>query len=84
MIALGLPRVLTAVMAGIGLGASGSVYQTIFKNPLASPDIIGVAPGANLGAAAAIVFLGMCLSQIRIVILGLSTLMVASITRLPD
>lgn len=55
---LRLPRVFMAVMAGIGLGTSGSVYQTIFKNPLASPDIIGVAPGANLGAAAAIVFLG--------------------------
>ncbi len=55
---LRLPRVLMAVMAGIGLGIAGSVYQTIFKNPLASPDIIGVAPGANLGAAIAIVFMG--------------------------
>lgn len=52
---LRLPRTLMAVMAGIGLGLAGSVYQIIFKNPLASPDIIGVAGGANLGAAIAIV-----------------------------
>lgn len=52
---LRLPRTLMAMLAGVGLGFAGSVYQTIFKNPLASPDIIGVAGGANLGAAAAIV-----------------------------
>lgn len=52
---LRLPRALMALLAGIGLGFAGSVYQTIFKNPLASPDIIGVAGGANLGAATAIV-----------------------------
>lgn len=52
---LRLPRTAMAVLAGAGLGLAGSVYQMIFKNPLASPDIIGVAGGANLGAAAAIV-----------------------------
>ena len=54
---LRLPRTLMALLAGFGLGLAGSVYQTIFKNPLASPDIIGVAGGANLGAAVAIVSL---------------------------
>jgi iron complex transport system permease protein len=48
---LRLPRTLMAILSGIALGLAGSVYQLIFKNPLASPDIIG----ANLGAAAAIV-----------------------------
>lgn len=43
------------MIAGVGLGIAGSVYQIIFKNPLASPDIIGIAGGANLGAAVAIV-----------------------------
>ena len=52
---LRLPRTIMAVLAGAGLGLSGSVYQIIFKNPLASPDIIGVSSGANLGAAVAIV-----------------------------
>lgn len=52
---LRLPRTVMALMAGIGLGVAGSVYQTIFKNPLASPDIIGISSGANLGAAVVIV-----------------------------
>lgn len=55
---LRLPRTVMALLAGIALGMSGSVYQTIFKNPLAAPDIIGVASGANLGAATAIVLMG--------------------------
>ncbi|TJX14606.1 iron ABC transporter permease [Tissierella creatinini] len=54
---LRLPRTIMAIIAGIGLSMAGSVYQTIFKNPLATPDIIGVSSGANLGAAFAIVFL---------------------------
>ena len=53
---LRLPRTIMVIVAGMGLSVSGSVYQIIFKNPLASPDIIGVASGANLGAAIAIVF----------------------------
>lgn len=52
---LRLPRTFMAILAGAGLGLAGSVYQIIFKNPLASPDIIGIAGGANLGAAIAIV-----------------------------
>lgn len=55
---LRLPRTLMVVISGVGLSMAGSAFQTIFKNPLASPDIIGVASGANLGAAIAIVFLG--------------------------
>ncbi|MDL2234579.1 iron ABC transporter permease [Christensenellaceae bacterium OttesenSCG-928-L17] len=55
---LRVPRTILALMAGAGLGMAGAVYQTIFKNPLASPDIIGVANGANLGAAVAIVLFG--------------------------
>lgn len=54
---LRLPRTIMVIISGIGLSIAGSVYQIIFKNPLASPDIIGVASGANLGAAAAIIFL---------------------------
>ncbi len=54
---LRIPRTVMVVIAGIGLSMAGSAFQTIFKNPLASPDIIGVASGANLGAAIAIVLL---------------------------
>ena len=52
---LRLPRTGAAVLAGLALGVAGGVYQTIFRNPLASPDLTGVAGGASLGAAAAIV-----------------------------
>lgn len=52
---LRLPRTAMAVLAGLALGAAGGVYQTVFRNPLASPDLTGVAGGASFGAAAAIV-----------------------------
>ncbi len=55
---LRLPRTLMAVLAGFVLGVAGSVYQTVFQNPLASPDIIGVSSGATVGAACAILFFG--------------------------
>ena len=52
---LRVSRTWMAIFSGAGLGLAGAVYQIIFKNPLASPDIIGVSSGANLGAAVAIV-----------------------------
>lgn len=55
---LRLSRTLMAALSGFGLAMAGSIYQSIFKNPLADPDIIGVVKGANLGAAVAIVALG--------------------------
>lgn len=50
-------RTVVGVIGGFALGVSGFVYQTVFRNPLASPDIIGVASGASAGAAAGILFL---------------------------
>ncbi|WP_451989779.1 FecCD family ABC transporter permease [Azospirillum argentinense] len=44
------PRVLTAMLVGAGLAASGAAYQGLFRNPLISPDILGVSSGAALGA----------------------------------
>jgi iron complex transport system permease protein len=55
---LRLPRTVMALLAGGGLGMAGSVFQLIFKNPLAAPDIVGVSSGANLGAAVAVVMFG--------------------------
>ena len=52
---LRLPRALKGVIGGFGLSISGYIYQLIFKNPLASPDIVGVSSGASAGAALAIV-----------------------------
>ncbi len=51
---LRLPRVLGGIVAGGVLGVTGAVCQTVFGNPLASPDLTGVASGASFGAAAAI------------------------------
>ena len=50
-------RTIVGVVGGFALGAAGFVYQTVFRNPLASPDIIGVSSGASAGAAAGILFL---------------------------
>lgn len=47
-----IPRALIAVLVGMGLSAAGVVYQGIFRNPLVSPDILGVSAGATFGAAA--------------------------------
>jgi iron complex transport system permease protein len=48
------PRVLAALLVGAALGAAGTAYQGMFRNPLVSPDILGVSSGAALGAVAAI------------------------------
>ena len=50
-----LPRVLAAAAVGSALGFSGAAYQGVFRNPLADPFLLGVAAGAALGAAIAIV-----------------------------
>ena len=49
-----LPRVMATVVVGAALALSGAVYQGIFKNPLVSPDFLGVSSGACIGAAVAI------------------------------
>ena len=54
---LRLSRTLVGIIGGFALGAAGFVYQTVFRNALASPDIIGVSSGASAGAAAGILFL---------------------------
>ena len=54
---LRLPRTCMALAGGFGLGVAGYVYQLVFGNPLASPDVAGVSSGASAGAAFAILFL---------------------------
>ena len=51
---LRLPRVLLAALVGAALATSGAVYQTVFRNPLADPYLLGAAAGAGLGATLAI------------------------------
>lgn len=46
-----LPKTITAVLVGAGLGISGLLMQTLFRNPLAGPFVLGISSGANLGVA---------------------------------
>jgi iron complex transport system permease protein len=54
---LRLPRALAAVLVGAAFGLSGALFQTLARNPLASPDFIGITSGASLAAVFAIVVL---------------------------
>ena len=51
-----LPRVLAAALVGASLAAAGVVFQALLRNPLATPDTLGVSSGAALGAMLAITF----------------------------
>ncbi|WP_374214110.1 FecCD family ABC transporter permease [Rhodococcus pyridinivorans] len=56
---LRLPRAVLAVVAGVCFGLGGITFQTMLRNPLASPDIIGISSGASAAAAFAIIVLGL-------------------------
>ncbi len=51
-----IPRLLTGILVGWALSASGAAYQGLFKNPMVSPDILGASAGSGFGAAIAILF----------------------------
>ena len=51
---LRLPRILAAILVGSALAVAGTTFQGIFRNPLVSPDLLGVSSGACIGAAIAI------------------------------
>jgi iron complex transport system permease protein len=74
-----IPRVLAAMMIGAMLSLSGAVYQGIFRNPLVSPDILGVSSGASVGAAGAILLgLGMTERQIFAFVGGILAVVMAT------
>lgn len=60
------PRLLVALGAGAALGASGALFQSVTRNPLGSPDVIGVSAGAGAGAA----FVGLLLPGATSIVLG--------------
>ena len=53
-----LPRVLLGLVAGAGLGLAGAALQGVFRNPLADPQLLGIGPGASLGAVIFMLALG--------------------------
>ena len=67
-----LPRVLAAALVGSALALSGVVFQALLRNPLASPDTLGVSAGASLGAMMAITF------NLDFSLLGISAVPLAS------
>ena len=69
-----LPRIATAMLVGGALAAAGAAYQGLFRNPLVSPDILGVSTGAGLGAVLGI-FLSMPVFAIQLLafVVGLGT-----------
>src|SRR3954468_22779047 len=67
-----LPRVLAAALVGSALALAGVVFQALLRNPLASPDTLGVSAGASLGAMLAITF------NANLALLGISAVPLAS------
>ncbi|MBQ2133011.1 MAG: iron ABC transporter permease [Bacteroidales bacterium] len=62
-----LPQALTAIFAGAGLSVAGLLMQTVFRNPLAGPSVLGISSGASLGVAFVILMsgiMGQALSQL--------------------
>ena len=56
---LRLPRIEAAVVVGAGFGLAGALFQSTLRNPLASPDILGISSGASLGAVVGLLALGL-------------------------
>jgi iron complex transport system permease protein len=61
-----LPRVLMSVTVGAGISIAGVVFQALFRNPLAAPDILGVTAGSCFGAALSI----MCFTRLTMAVQG--------------
>ncbi len=75
---LRLPRIIAAMLIGAALAISGTAFQSIFKNPLVSPDLLGVSNGAAAGAAIAIL-LGFRTASIQMMafLVGLAAVLLA-------
>ena len=63
---LRLPRMINGILCGIAFGLAGSTFQKLLRNPLASPDIIGVSAGASIGALFSILVLQLSGSSVSI------------------
>ena len=67
-----LPKALTAIIVGCGLSVSGLQMQTLFRNPLAGPSVLGITAGASLGVALVMLSAGSITSLYTIKELGIS------------
>ena len=73
-----LPKAITAVAVGIGLSLSGLQMQTVFRNPMAGPDVLGISSGASLGVAFVILGFSSNLSTAGIAGIGNWILVIAA------
>jgi len=67
---LRLPRSVLAVLTGFAFGAAGVTFQTMLRNPLASPDVIGISFGASAAAVVGIVFFSLSETAVSFVAFG--------------
>ncbi len=73
-----LPKALTAILVGSGLGISGLLMQTLFRNPLAGPFVLGISSGASLGVALVILGSGIFGGTFAIVLISKWSIVVAA------
>ncbi|MBF7090381.1 iron ABC transporter permease [Flavobacterium sp. ALJ2] len=73
-----LPKAITAVLVGVGLSISGLLMQTLFRNPLAGPDVLGLSSGAILAVAIVILGAGLLPSFLQGILLSSYGLVLAS------
>lgn len=72
-----LPRILLALFVGAGLSVAGASFQSLFSNPLATPDTLGVATGASFGAVLALLLSdSMIVVQLSALLFGLISLFI--------
>ncbi|WP_186627650.1 iron chelate uptake ABC transporter family permease subunit [Rhodococcus sp. BP22] len=83
---LRLPRAVLAITAGFCFGIAGVTFQTMLRNPLASPDIIGISAGSSAAAAFAIVTLGLGSTQVSIfaIVSGLAVALMVYVLSFKD
>ncbi|NOY36670.1 MAG: iron ABC transporter permease [Chlorobi bacterium] len=75
-----LPRVMTAVFAGMALSVSGLLMQTVFRNPLAGPYVLGISAGASLGVALVVLGFSSLFAFNKISLPGNSAMLLAAAT----
>jgi iron complex transport system permease protein len=74
-----LPKAITAIIAGMGLSVSGLLMQTLFRNPLAGPDVLGLSSGASLGVAFIILGAGLLPASVAATFLSPYGVVLASV-----
>ena len=73
-----LPKAITAVMAGMGLSISGLLMQTLFRNPLAGPYVLGLSSGSSLGVAVVLLASGILPAFLSVGLLSSYGIIIAS------